>query len=394
MPKARGQHPINRLSAVKVNQLRAPGRHADGNGLYLEVSSSGAKRWLVRTVVQGKRRDIGLGSARLVSLAEAREHAHSIRKAARSGGDPVAERRREQGRQLTFEAAAEQVHLAHAGTWKNDKHAAQWISTLRAYAFPHIGNIPVNQIHSAEILRVLAPIWLTKPETARRVRQRLGTVMDWAKSGGLRDGDNPVLGIARGLPKQPSKRGHHAALPYTEVAGFLERLRGSSNGLIVKAAFEFLVLTATRTSELLGAQWSEIDMEKKLWTIPGDRMKAGKEHRVPLSDRCIELLEAMVSFKDHEGLVFPGSSRGKPLSTMVFLMVLRRMELAITAHGFRSTFRDWASETTSFPHEVAEMALAHTVENKVEAAYRRGDLLEKRREIMNAWSLYCTAANG
>lgn len=392
MPKARGQHPEKQLSAVKINSIRGKGRYADGNGLYLEVSDTGAKRWLVRTIVQGRRRDIGLGSARLVTLAEARDQAYQIRKQARSGGDPVAERRRERRLEITFEAAAERVHEEHQKSWKNEKHAAQWLSTLRTYAFPIIGKLPVHQIQSADLLKVLSPIWLNKPETARRVRQRLGTVLDWAKTAGLREGENPINGIAKGLPKQSSKKGHHAALPYKDVPAFIVKLKASSNGTVAKAAFEFLILTGARTSEVLEATWSEINFDERLWIVPEARMKAGREHRVPLSNRCVELLREVREFTAGEGFIFLGTTRGKPLSNMAFLMALRRMNFDVTAHGFRSTFRDWASECTSFPNDVAEMALAHTVKNKVEAAYRRGDLLQKRRELMAAWSNYVTGA--
>jgi len=356
--------------------------------LYLVVEPTGAKRWVLRTVVQGKRRDIGLGGLSLVSLAEARDKALAYRKLARDGGDPLAERRKARRTTPTFAEAAERVHQEHKATWKNQKHAAQWINTLRQYAFPGLGTRKVDQIGSPEVLQVLAPIWLTKPETARRVRQRIGTVFDWAKAAGFRSGDNPIEGIAKGLPKQSDRDEHHAALPYVEVPAFIVRLRSSDTGELTRLAFEFLILTAARTGEVLGANWEEYDEFERLWTVPANRMKAGRPHRVPLSDRCIAILDRARELGAGSGYLFPGRSGDRPMSNMVFLMLLRRMELDITAHGFRSSFRDWAAETTSFPREIAEMALAHTVENKVEAAYRRGDLLEKRRMLMKAWATF------
>lgn len=388
-----GRHPEKALTAVQVRSLKEPGRYADGNGLYLVVEPSGSKRWLLRTVVQGRRRDIGLGGLSLVPLAEAREKALAYRKIARDGGDPLTERRRAQVTIPTFAEAAETVHAEHSATWRNRKHAAQWINTLRTYANPHLGAKRIDQIETPDVLRALSPIWLTKGETARRVRQRIGTVLDWAKAAGYRSGDNPVEGVAKGLPKQGEKDEHHAALPYAEVPAFVARLRGMSGpGEIGRLAFEFLILTAARTGEVLDARWSEIDEAGALWTVPAARMKAGREHRVPLSARAGEVLALAKTLGDSSTLVFPGRSGEKPLSNMVFLMALRRMSVPITAHGFRSSFRDWAAETTNLPREVAEMALAHTIENRVEAAYRRGDLLEKRRALMADWAIFCGTA--
>lgn len=392
--KPAGTHPAKALTAVQVRAIREPGRHADGNGLYLVVDPSGAKRWLLRTIVRGKRRDIGLGGVALVSLAEAREKALAMRKLARAGGDPLAERRRERRVVPTFEEAADTVHAEHAASWKNGKHAAQWKNTLVEYAFPVLGRMRVDHIEAPDVLKVLAPIWLAKPETARRVRQRIGTVMDWAKAAGHQSGSNPVDGIEKGLPKQPDRNDHHAALPYAQVPDFLRQLRASDAGEAVRLAFEFLILTAARTGEVVAARWSEIDPEARLWTIPAERMKVGREHKVPLADRCLDILAQARKLSDGKGFVFPGRSVGKPLSNMVFLMALRRMEVAVTAHGFRSSFRDWASERTNVPREVCEMALAHVVDNKTEAAYRRGDLLEKRRELMATWTAYAATLPG
>ncbi len=386
--KSKGKHPHNALTNVKVQQTKAPGRYVDGNGLYLIVNSSGAKRWLLRTVVHGRRRDIGLGGAQLVTLAEARGKAQHYRKIAREGGDPIAEMRKSRITVPTFAEAAQTVHTEHVRTWKNKKHGDQWINTLKEYAFPIIGGKRIDEIATPDVLNVLSPIWLTKPETARRVKQRISTIMDWAKATGFHSGDNPVDGVAKGLPKQADRKLHHAALLYEEVPAFVARLRESDTE-ISKLALEFLVLTGSRTGEVLGARWEEIDFDDKVWNIPASRMKMLREHRVPLAPRCIEILHLMKELSVGGDLVFQGRSAGKPLSNMVFLMILRRMGLRITAHGFRSAFRDWAAECTNFPNDVCEMALAHSVRNKTEAAYKRTDLLEKRRNLMVEWDTYC-----
>jgi integrase len=383
-------HPNRALTAVRVKSERRSGRYADGNGLYLVVDPSGAKRWVLRTVVQGRRRDIGLGSLRLVSLAEAREKAAEYRKTARDGGDPLAQRQKPSAAP-TFSEAAARVHAEHRHGWRNQKHAAQWLSSLSDYAFPTLGSRRVDEIETPDVLRVLSPIWLAKPETARRVRQRIGTVLDWAKAAGYRSGDNPVESVARGLPKQPEKRGHFTALPYAQVPGFIPKLRSAQASEAAKLALEFLILTAARTGEVLGARWKEVDLKQSIWTIPGARMKADREHRVPLTPHACRILKRAQALGDGGELVFPGRSGGEPMSNMVFLMILRRMGVNATAHGFRFAFRDWAAERTNFPREVCEMALAHSVENKTEAAYRRGDLLDKRRQLMMQWDAFITA---
>jgi integrase len=392
--KPKGRHPDKALSAAKIRSLIKPGRYADGNGLYLVVDPSGAKRWVLRTVVHGRRRDIGLGGLQLVSLAEAREKAALYRKIARDGGDSLAEKRRAQRVVPTFEEAARQVHAEHKSAWKNEKHAAQWINTLRDYAFPVIGDRRVDHIDTPEVLRVLSPIWLTKAETARRVRQRIGTVLDWAKASGFRTEGNPVAGVSKGLPRQPDKKAHHRAMPYADVPAFITRLRESDLADGTRLAFELLILTATRTSEVLNAKWDEIDFESAIWTIPAERMKANREHRVPLSPRATEILTRAKELAGDSRFVFPGRSTDKALSNMVFLMALRRMGLDVTAHGFRSAFSDWAAERTSYPREVCEMALAHTIKNKAEAAYRRGDLLDKRRDLMTTWARFVSSSPG
>jgi integrase len=388
MAKRTGRHPDKALTAATVRSIKEPGRYTDGNGLYLIVDPSGARRWVLRTVVQGVRRDIGLGGSTLVSLAEAREKALELRKLARSGGDPLAERRKAALVVPTFEEAAKLVHEEQKPSWKNKKHAQQWMNTLAAYAFPSIGSMRVDGLATPDMLRVLGPIWLTKPETARRVRQRLGTVMDWAKAAGFRQGDNPIDGVAKGLPKQHGRDGHHAAMPFSDVPAFVAKLRTNPPSELSAIAFELLILTACRTSEVLEARWAEFDARENVWTIPAERMKVARAHRIPLSARGADLIARARQLSLDSEFVFPGRVKGRPLSNMVFVMTLRRMKLDVTAHGFRSSFRDWAAETTNFPREVAEMALAHTVENKVEAAYRRGDLLDKRRDLMGAWAAY------
>jgi integrase len=304
--KPRGRHPDKSLSAVRVRALKEPGRHADCNGLYLVVEPSGAKRWVLRTVVRGKRRDIGLGGLSLVPLAEAREKALVLRKLAREGGDPLAERRKAQAVIPSFAEAAERVHAEHEAGWRNRKHALQWIATLRRYAFPLLGERRVDQVDTPDVLKVLAPIWLTKPETARRVRQRVGSVLDWAKAAGFRSGENPVDGVAKGLPRQGDRDEHHAAVPYELVPEFVLTLRASPNGEAVRLAFEFLILTAARTGEVLGARWGEVDLDAAVWTVPAERMKGGRAHRVPLAPRAVAILRRVRELGDGSGYVFPG----------------------------------------------------------------------------------------
>lgn len=393
--KRQGRHPEKALTAVRVRHATMPGRYADGNGLYLLVTPSGSKQWVLRTVVKGKRCDVGLGGLSLTSLSEAREEAARLRKVARTGGDPLAERRRARVSVPTFEQAAREVHTAHAAAFRNEKHKAQWLASLAADVFPVFGNRRVDQIESADVLRALSAIWLTKPETARRVRQRIKVVLDWAKASGFRSGDNPVDGVTKVLPKQRSTEAHHAALPYGQLPAFLHALRSAKAGASVKLAFELLILTAARTSEVLRASWNEFDLDGKTWTIPATRIKAGREHRVPLSPRCIEILERVQTLSNGGQYVFPGRTANRPLSNMAFLMVLRRMNRGdLTAHGFRSSFRDWTAEKTNVPRAVAEAALAHVVKNKTEAAYHRTDLFERRRELMQAWSAFVTEPHG
>ena len=386
--KTKGKHPHQSLTDRKVQQTKTPGRHVDGNGLYLIVDPTGAKRWVLRTVVHGRRRDMGLGSVKLVSLKNAREQAAKYRHVARTGGDPIAERRKNSIVMPTFLEAANTVHSQ--ATWKNKKHQKQWITTLKTYVFPLLGDRRVDCIDTPDILNVLKPIWLSKPETARRVKQRIKTVMDYSKATGFRTGDNPVEGVLKGLPKQTASKKHHKALPHKKLPEFIARLRLSHQNGITKLALEFLILTAARTNEVLGASWNEVNIEDATWVIPAERMKSRREHRIPLSKRALEILRLARSMSTGSHLVFPGKNYSKPLSDMVFTMALRRMSVDATAHGFRSTFRDWAAEETNFPAAVCEMALAHTVKNKAEAAYLRTDLFVKRRELMENWSQYAT----
>lgn len=390
--RTRKKHPDKALSVVGIRAIDKPGRYADGNGLYLKVDESGAKRWELRTVVRGKRCGIGLGGLKVVTLAEAREEARNYRAMARNEGDPLAEKRRARKVVPTFRVAAETVHKTHAKAWKNAKHGDQWINTLKAYAYPALGDRRVDQIDTPDILKALQPIWLTKQETARRVRQRIGTVLDWAKAAGFRSGSNPVEEISKALPRQSERKGHHAAMPYAEVPAFIQGFRRDDAATIPDLAFEFLILTAARTGEVLEARWEEIDLEQAAWTIPAGRMKAGREHRIPLAPRGIELLKQAKLLAAGSAFVFPGRSGKKPMSNMVLLMTMRRLKSDYTVHGFRSAFRDWASERTNFAREICEAALAHIVKDKTEAAYRRGDLFEKRRGLMETWAAFVAAA--
>jgi integrase len=387
------KHPINALTAVQVRSVSEPGLYADGACLYLQVSEGGAKSWILRTLVHGKRRDIGLGGVNWVSLADARDEAARLRKIAKAGGDPIAERQKERAITPLFETVAREVHASHSQAFQNPKHAAQWITTLETYAFPTMGNIPIDKIESKEILAALSPIWIEKAETARRVKQRLKTVFDYAKAKGWRSGDNPVEGITRVLPKHGGKvKDHFSALPYVQVPEFIQSLRSANNAMSIRLGFEFLILTASRTSEVILAKWPEIDLDAETWIVPAERMKMKREHRVPLSARCIEILQAAKEAGRGSEYIFPGRSANRPLSNMALLKCLERMGRAdTTAHGFRSSFRDWAEEKTNTQRSVVEAALAHQVESKVEAAYLRSDLFEKRRRLMDAWAAFALA---
>lgn len=387
MRQSRG---LNRLTALEVRAAKQIGWYGDGGGLYLEVDEHG-RRWVLRLTIAGRRRDLGLGPLHKVTLPQARERAAEFRTMAYQGVDPVATKRaRRQAPPIpTFEQAANEVHRTRANGWSNGKHVDQWINTLRDHAFPLIGSKPVNIIGTPEVLKVLTPIWLAKPETARRVRQRLKTVLEWARAAGHRTGENPVDLIGDALPKANSNKiEHHAALPFAEVPKFVRALRNGESELVTKLAFELLILTASRTIEIRRARWEEIDWQNKIWTRPAESMKARREHAVPLSPRAMEVLGEAKKLAGGApgGLIFREGDR--PLSENRFLNARDALGYGerCTPHGFRSSFRDWAAETTQFSSEVVEMALAHTIKSKAEAAYRRGDLLAKRRVLMEAWA--------
>ena len=383
---------MGKLTATAVKASRTPGRYGDGDGLFLVVSKSGSASWVVRIQKSGRRRDIGVGSAKKVSLATAREKATIVRSQMEAGLDPVAERRKAEGIP-TFREAAATVFAASQKTWRNGKHQWQWMRTLEMFAFPTIGDMRVSEITASQIHDVLAAIWLEKPETARRVWQRIGMVLDWAYSKGFRDTEAPMRSISKGLPRQPRNAGHHAAMPFADLPAFLARMREKETW--GRLALEAAILTAARSGEIRGATWDEIDFEAGLWTIPAGRMKAGKPHVVPLSPASRRIFERAAELRTAGArYVFHGARLDKPMSDMTLMKVLRDMKEGCTAHGFRSSFRDWVSESTNFPGDLAEAALAHAIGNKTEAAYRRGNLLEKRRALMDAWGAYCAGGTG
>ena len=389
--KRRGRHPDRALSAVFCRNVVEVGRYCDGNGLYLEVDPTGARRWVQRLVIRGKSRTLGLGGFALVPLAEAREAALANRRLARSGGDPLAARRRARDMPTFEEAAAAVLEQKRAG-WRNEKHGKDWPTSLRLYVFPQLGDKPVSEITSADLLQVLTPIWHAKPETARRVRQRIGAIMKWAVAMEHRS-DNPAgEALGEALGRQRDVVRHMPALPHAEVAAALETVRASGAWVGTKLAFEYLVLTAARSAEVRLATWDEIDIATAVWTVPGSRMKAKRPHRVPLCERALEIVAEAKAFRcdtasPGSALVFP-SRRGKPLSNMTVSKLVKEQGIAAVPHGFRSSFRDWASEKTNHPREVVEAALAHVVGNKVEAAYARSDLFERRRRLMDEWASY------
>lgn len=389
-----------KLTARTVAALKEPGRYGDGGGLYLEIGPGGAKRWTARLQANGRRHDIGLGSVDLVPLAAARERTLELRRAYRDGRDPLAERRaaRDKTHTPSFAEAARACHAEHAPSWRNAKHAAQFISTLETHIFPHFGDQTVDAVDEPMVRDALAPIWLRLPETARRVRQRVGTVLDYASAKGWRSAPLNMKAVSAGLPKQPKRDQHFAAMPWQDVPAFLDSLRRSDRATApVRAGFEFLVLTAARSGEVRLAAWGEIDREARLWRIPAERMKAGKAHEVPLSDRAMALLDEASAWRtstDPGEIIFPGARAGRPMSDMTLTALLRRLEVQATAHGMRSAFRDWAAEQTNVPREVAEMCLAHSVGSSVERAYARSTLLDRRRALLGRWSAYCTGTTG
>ncbi len=377
--------------------------YPDGGGLYLQVTASGARSWVYRYMLNGRPRYMGLGPLHTITLADARVKATEARRLRLAGVDPInargdalAEARLEAARSITFKDAAERYMEAHKAGWRNAKHAAQWTSTLETYAYPVFGSLPVQGVDVGLVMRVLEPIWATKTETASRVRGRIESVLDWASARGYRLGENPARWrghLENLLPRRSrvQKVKHHPALPYGEIGAFMVDLRRQEG--TAASALNFLVLTAGRTGEVIGARWGEFNVQEASWTVPAERVKSGREHRVPLSPAALTIINAMqdVRATEHgDGFVFPGRKRGRPLSDAGLWAALKRMGHSdLTVHGFRSTFRDWAAERTNYPREAAEMALGHVVGDKTEAAYRRGDLFEKRRRLMNEWAKFC-----
>lgn len=380
--------------ADKMIRDGKPGAYADGDGLYLKIGTTGAASWQYRYQMNGKRRMMGLGSCATVGLAEARDKAADARKQVKQGIDPLDVKEAEQtavkAKATTFRELATEYIADHRPGWRNAKHGQQWENTLAQYAFPKIGDKPIAEISTEDVLGILKKLWTEKPETASRLRNRIELVIDAGRAKGLSTAANPAAWrghLDKLLPKRTkASKGHHAAMDYRELPAFYKRLTEDRDSLS-SVALQITILTACRTSEVLLADWSEFDLDNRMWTIPGERMKAGKPHRVPLTDAVLKLLQGIKG----DGYVFHGARQGRPLSNMAMTMVLRRLgHPNLTVHGFRSSFRDWCAEETHYPNIVAEQALAHTVGNAVEAAYRRGDLLDKRRALMADWASYCT----
>jgi integrase len=390
---------VGKLTAITVSSITKRGRYGDGGGLYLQVSQWGTKAWVFRYMVNGRARTMGLGDIETFTLKEARNRARDARQLLADGIDPLERRQKakeaarlEAAHTVTFKDAAQRYIKVFKPAWKNSKHGDQWQATLDTYANPVFGDLPVSAIDTALVMKALEPIWTTKTETASRVRGRVEAILDWAKASKFRDGDNPARWrghLDKLLPAKSkvAKIRHQPAMPYAALPVFMAKLR--DNGSVSARALELCILTATRTSEAIGARWDEIDLAAELWIIPDTRMKAGREHRVPLTGRTLEILNTLP--REHGSrFVFPGAGKGKPLSNMAMLELLRGINgNGFVVHGFRSSFRDWAAEQTNFPRELAEAVLGHVISDKTEAAYLRGDLLTKRRELMTAWDRYC-----
>jgi integrase len=389
---------LNRLTALRVTRLREPGMYADGGGLYLRVAAGGSKQWIFRYVTNGRLRDMGIGPTHTLTLAEARERATQARKLRLDGIDPIEHKRLRVAalkaanvRVMTFRQCADAFIASHEAGWRSAIHRRQWTRSLDQYVHPMIGGLPVHVIDTALVMKALEPLWTTIPVTAGRLRGRIESILDWAKVRGYRTGENPARwrGHLDHLLPAPAKVRtvrHHPALPYAKIGTFMERLREETS--VSAHALEFLILTAGRLGEVAGATWNEIDLRNRVWTVPGTRMKSGKEHRVPLSTTAVALLTKLAEVRNSD-LVFFGTRPGAPLSRSAVPLIAKRLGVNIAVHGFRSTFRDWAAEQTNFPREVAEMALAHRVGSDVERAYQRSDLFEKRRELMEAWAQFC-----
>lgn len=385
------------MTAIGVRNLRAPGRYGDGNCLYLLIGPTGGKSWMMRLTAAGRQRDIGLGPYPDVSLLDAREAAEDMRRRIRGLNDPHGKLPVPISRMPapviemtpTFREAARRVHAERAGGWRNPKHRAQWIKTLEDFAFPHLGDAAVDKVSSGQIHDAIAPIWMKTPETARRVLQRIGTVLDWSCAKGFREIGSPTSAVLKGLPRRKMRVTHRAAMPYVDVPDFLARL-SKARPRTGRLALEALILTAARSVEIRGARWSEIDFEQATWFVPACRMKMGVAHTVPLSDAAIAIFRRAEAHRmPCTDLVFPGQLPTKPMSDMTLLKILRDAGLPYTVHGFRSSFRDWVAEETDIAGEVAEAALAHAVRDEVEAAYKRTDFLAKRRSLMSMWGSFC-----
>ena len=377
-----------KLTAKFVENVSEAGKYYDQHGLFLHVRPSGAKKWLQRYTFQGRRREIGLGSAKIVSVATARKNAHQNLVLVSEGIDPI-EDKKQDSVIPKFEVAALKVYEDNRPTWRNAKHAAQFITTLETYAFPVIGSVSVKEINSSHILRILSPIWVKKAETAKRVRQRLSTVFKYCVAQQWRTDDPANIAIVEALPNPKRKVQHRKSISYNDVSDFIETVSKSSAGLSTKLGLEFLILTATRSGEVRNARWDEVN--GSVWTIPAERMKAGVAHRIPLPSRCIEILEEAKTISQGSCFIFEGTKPNKPLSENTFNKLMKELDLEVHAHGFRTSFRTWTQEKTNYPREIAEAALAHSLRDKAEAAYARSDLLEKRAEMMEAWAQFISS---
>jgi integrase len=399
------QRTLNRLTNKSVESKREPGMYADGGSLYLRIAEGGSKQWVFRYAVNGRLRDMGLGAVAPLgfTLSQARERAREARLLRLEGIDPIDHRRAQRAalraadaKEMTFRQCAEGYSRDNEKEWKNAVHHRQWTTTLAKYVYPVLGGLPVAMIDTPLVLKVVKPLWGHKTETASRVRGRIEAILGWATVHHYRSGDNParwqgLLEHALPAKSKVAKTQHHMALPYVEVAAFMAKLRRDTSA--AARCLEFIVLTGARLGEATGAMWSEIDFANRVWVVPANRMKGGREHRIPLSDAALEALEAMRAVRMSD-FVFPGMREGQPVGPRTIQDLVKNIGGEITVHGFRSSFRDWAAERTSFPREVAEMALAHAIPSAVEAAYRRGDLFDKRRRLMEAWSEYCRKQNG
>jgi len=397
---------VKRLKAITVASKKKPGYYNDGAGLYLQVSKSGSKSWVFRFMLNGKAREMGLGSVLAVPLEAARKKADACRALLDAKLDPIEVRNADDQtkrlaklQSLTFRQCAEQYIDSHKAGWRNVKQADQWLSSLKTYAFETIGDIPVQNVDETLVMNILQPIWPTKTETATRVRSRIELVLDWARARKYRDGENPARWrghLDKLLPKRSKVKQvrHHPALPYAELPTFLSELRERQG--VAPRALEFTILTAARISEVVNATWEEFDLKAKTWAVPGSRMKSGRPHRVPLSDPALAVLKKLQAEVEPGGFVFPGWKTGRPLTGMACLKLLKEdmKRDGFTVHGFRSSFRDWAAEQTNYPRDVAEAALAHVISDKTEAAYRRGDLFEKRAKLMKDWARHCAKVHG